>query len=289
MTDAVSLSVVLATIEPWPDLANCLAVLEPQVAAVGGEIIVGDGHGEALDPRIVAKSNRIRWIQSPGASVFELRARGVESARGEIVALTEDHCVVGPDWCEQLLTAFKEHPEAMAVTGPVLNGSTEKLIDWANFLHTFGSYFPPVNRSQTDRCPPAANVSYRRTALDDGPLAPGWIELELAPRLFHQGLFYVHDKAAVTHVQSHGFWHTLLSHFDNGRSTTGLKSGVSLSSRQLPWTQYEGAMRSLGGDPRVTPALRDARPLMLLLSCCHAVGEVVGILTGPGDSPARLR
>lgn len=289
MTDRISISVVLATIEPWPDLANCLAVLEPQVVAVGGEIIVGDGHGNALDPRIAAKSDRIKWSQSPGASVFELRARGAEAARGEVVALTEDHCLVDADWCRQVLAAFDAHPEAMAVTGPVLNGSTEKLIDWANFLHTFGSYFPPVNHDQRDRCPPAANVAYRRSALGAGPIAPGWMELELAPRLFHDGLFYVHDKIAVTHVQSHGFWNTLLAHFDNGRSTTGLHPGVPISSRQLPWTQYQGAIRSLGGDSRATPALRAARPLMLLLSCCHAAGEVVGIIAGPGDSPARLR
>ena len=289
MTDAVSLSVVLATIEPWPDLANCLAVLEPQVQAVGGEIIVGDGHGEALDPRIVAKSDRIKWIQRPGASVFDLRAAGAEAALGEIVALTEDHCLVGPDWCQQILTAFRDHPEAMAVTGPVLNGSTAKMIDWANFLHTFGSYFPPVNRGQTDRCPPAANVAFRRSVVGGGPIAPGWMELELGPRLFREGLFYFHDAIAVTHVQSHGFVNTLLAHFDNGRSTTGLTRGVPLSSRQLPWTQYRGAVRSLGGDPRTNPALRDARPLMLLLSCCHAAGEIVGILAGPGGSPARLR
>ena len=289
MPDAVSLSVVLATIEPWPDLANCLAVLEPQIEAVGGEIIVGDGHGEALDPRIVAKSNRIRWIQRPGASVFDLRAAGAEAARGEVVALTEDHCLVGADWCRQLLRAFDEHPKAMAVTGPVLNGSTSKMIDWANFLHTFGSFFPPVNRSQTDRCPPAANVAYRRSVLGDGPVAPGWMELELGPRLFHEGLFYVHDAIAVTHVQSHGFWNTLLAHFDNGRSTTGLNPGVPLSTRQLPWNQYRGAIRAMGGDQRTTPALRHARPLMLLLSCCHAAGEIVGILAGPGGSPARLR
>ena len=30
MPDGISISVVLATIEPWPDLANCLAVLEPK-------------------------------------------------------------------------------------------------------------------------------------------------------------------------------------------------------------------------------------------------------------------
>jgi hypothetical protein len=75
MADNISISVVLATIEPWPDLANCLAVLEPQIAAVGGEIIVGDGHGAALDAAKAAGSDRLSWIRKPGASVFELRAR----------------------------------------------------------------------------------------------------------------------------------------------------------------------------------------------------------------------
>jgi hypothetical protein len=290
MPDAISLSVVLATIEPWPDLANCLAVLEPQVAAVGGEIIVGDGHGEALDPRIVAKSDRIRWIQSPGASVFDLRARGAESARGEFVALTEDHCLVGADWCAQIIRAFNEHPEAMAVTGPVLNGSPEKLIDWANFLHTFGCYFPPVKQSQRDRCPPAANVAFRRSAIGDGAIAPGWLELELGPKLFFEGRVHLHDAITVTHVQSHGFWPTLLAHFDNGRSTTGL-SPTRVAARQVhtPWNLYEHSVRSIGGDPRTTPELRTARPLMFLLSCCHSAGELAGIVAGPGRSPARLR
>ena len=117
---------VLATIEPWPDLAKCLAVLEPQVAAVGGEIIVGDGHGAALDAARVAASDRLSWIRIPGASVFELRARAVEAARGEIIALTEDHCIVGADWCAQILEAFRRNPDAMGVTGPVLNGSTDQ-------------------------------------------------------------------------------------------------------------------------------------------------------------------
>jgi len=124
MSESISLSVVLATIEPWPDLARCLAVLEPQVAAVGGEIIVGDGHGAALDAAMVAASDRLSWVRIPGASVFELRARAVEAARGEFIALTEDHCIVGADWCAQILEAFRLNPDAMGVTGPVLNGST---------------------------------------------------------------------------------------------------------------------------------------------------------------------
>ena len=119
MLDRLPLSVILATTEPWPDLANCLQVLAPQVAAVGGEIVVGDGHGAALDASRAADSSRLSWVRLPGASVFELRARAVERARGEIIALTEDHCLVGRDWCQQILHVFSTNPEVMAVTGPV--------------------------------------------------------------------------------------------------------------------------------------------------------------------------
>ena len=232
MSDRPPISVILATIEPWPDLANCLAVLEPQVSALGGEIIVGDGHGAALDSRRAAATDRLSWIRNPGASVFELRASAAAAARGEIIAMTEDHCLVAQDWCAQILEAFRLNPTAKGVAGPVANGSTDTLIDWANFLHTFGAYVPPWNKHQRHSCPPVANVAYRRSVFPPGQIAPGWIELELAPNLYRQGLFYIADGLTVTHVQSHGFWRTLRMHFDNGRSTTGLNP-VPLSGRQL--------------------------------------------------------
>jgi hypothetical protein len=288
MSEGISLSVVLATIEPWPDLANCLAVLEPQVAAVGGEIIVGDGHGAALDAAKAATSDRLSWVRIPGASVFELRARAAERARGEIVALTEDHCIVGADWCAQMLEAFRHNPNAMAVTGPVLNGSTDHLIDWANFLHTFGSCFPPVSKDPGNRAPPAANVAFRRSAIGAGPIAAGWLELELSGRLFREHLFYVHEGITVTHVQSHGFWGTLQAHFDNGRSTTGLRAAPRRRV-QRPWDVFGSAWWSMSRDARALPAVRASVPLMMLLSCCHWAGEVVGAFAGPGRSPARLR
>jgi hypothetical protein len=289
MPDGCSLSVVLATIEPWPDLANCLAVLEPQVAAVGGEIIVGDGHGAALETATVtAASGRLSWIRIPGASVFELRARALERARGEIVALTEDHCIVGAEWCAQILDAFARNPSAMAVTGPVLNGSTDKRIDWANFLHTFSSQFPPVNPDQRLRSPPAANVAFRRSAIGSGPIMPGWLELELSGRLFREKLFILDQRIAVTHVQSHGFFGTLLAHFDNGRSTTGLRRRRGQHVNR-PWDLLRVIWRSMSRDVRSMTQVRASLPLIFLLSCCHCAGEMVGVLAGPGRSPARLR
>jgi hypothetical protein len=220
--------------------------------------------------------------------VFALRARGVEQARGDVIALTEDHCIVGGDWCDQILQALESNPDAAAVTGPVLNGSTDLMIDWANFLHTFGSCFPPVNATQRFRCPPSANVAFRRSAIGDGPIPAGRIELEISPRLFGQGRFHVHDEMTVTHVQSHGFWRTLRAHFDNGRSTTGLHP-VPLTRRQLPWNLLRNTLRAMSPGVRASARVRATLPLMLVLSCCHAAGEVTGILAGPGRSPARLR
>ena len=156
--DRLPLSVILATIEPppWPDLVSCLEVLAPQVAAVGGEIIVGDGHGAALGESNAVDSLGVSWVRIPGASVFELRARAVERARGEIIALTEDHCLVGRDWCQQILNAFSSHPNVMGVSGPVLNGSTDHQIDQANFLHTFASSISPeADTASTASCSPA--------------------------------------------------------------------------------------------------------------------------------------
>lgn len=289
MTDRTAISVVLAATEPSPDLANCLAVLVPQAEAAGGEVIVGEGYEEeAPGARAAGTSERVQWIRVPGASVFELRALGAEAARGDVIALTEDHCIVGSDWCAQILDAFKRYPDALAATGPVLNGATDRLIDWANFLHTFGAFLPPANTAQRDRCPPAANVAYRRSALGSGPIAPGWMELELSPRLFFDGRFCVNDGMTVTHVQSHGFFGTLAAHFHNGRSTTGLHR-VPLTRRQLPWTQFRAAVSSISREARSAPPVRASFPLMLLLSCCHAAGEVTGIVAGPGRSPAKLR
>jgi hypothetical protein len=285
---APPISVVLATTEPWPDLARCLAALGPQVAALGGEIIVGDGHGDALDAIEAAKHPELRLIRMPGASVFELRARAIDAARGEVIAITEDHCVVGGDWCAEILRGFACHPAALALTGPVANGSTERFVDRGNYLFTFGFCMGPCNLAQRERCPVIANVAYRRRALPTAPLPVGWLEFEGSPTLFQQGAFHEWAAMNVTHVQSHGFFRTLLSHFDNGRSTTGLRARRRARPRS-PWSLYRGTLRSFsqGADHRAL--IRSSRGMLIWIACCHSLGELVGRIAGPGASPARLR
>ena len=283
-----TLSVVLASTEAWPDLANCLAVLEPQAEQTGAEIIVGDGDGSGLPDKYTTNPGRVVWIRKPGASVFELRALGVMAAKADIIATTEDHCALEPDWCERVLAAHAEYPEALAIAGAVTNGSPDSRMDWANFLHTFGAFTPPVDPHQRIRGPVNANLSYKRAAFPEGPIAPGWMELELNGRIMREQRLVMDQRIRVAHIQSHGFFGSLAAHFHNGRATTGL-SPMRLSRRQNPWHLYRLTMRTLRNKPELDPVIRSCRPLIAMLSTCHAFGEAVGILFGPGKSAAQLR
>jgi len=283
----VRLSVVVATVHPWPELAVCLDALVAQVRETQSELIVADGDGQGIREDVVAAHPGITWLKEPGGSVFRLRALGVRAAKGAIIATTEDHCVVRPEWCTRILEAHEQHPEAVAVAGSVVNGSQDRLIDWANFLHTFGSFISPIDQHQRERCPTNSNISYKRHVFEEALSEDGWMETCLNPKLFREGRFIFDDRIVVAHTQSHGFLGTFRAHFHNGRATTGLRH-ARLSTWQSPWRLLHSALKTVRGKRHVYMTVAACLPLLALLSCCHAAGELVGILAGPGKSPERL-
>jgi hypothetical protein len=293
------LSIVLATTDPWPAVKDCLDRLCPQAEVLGVEIIVGDSTGRGLPDPVQDDHRSVRWMKIPGASVFELRARGVEEACGEIIALSEDHCLPSHDWCERILAAHAEQPSAMSVGGAVLNGSTRSLMDWANFFLTFGPFVPPLQVEKIERVAPAANVSFKRHCIPRSPLEPGWIEMVLEAHLQGQKQDGFDERIVVTHVQSHCFFGALATHFHNGRSTAGLivKEMNSQSRRDrikrcfiLPWEILRTTLQTLRGKPALARIVAACFLPMVLLACCHAAGELTGLLfRGAGNSPKYLQ
>ena len=114
-----------------------------------GEIVVVDGSGKpAPEPDDVGPD--VVWISRPGESVFQMRPVGYAACRGEIVAVTEDHCAPAPDWLDRILAAHVEHPEAIAIGGVVENGTTDHLVDWATFIVTQGPFIGPIPNGPAD-------------------------------------------------------------------------------------------------------------------------------------------
>ena len=237
-----------------PELRDCLARLEPQLARVGGRA----RRGGRLARR---QSCRIAPVALPGGDVFTLRARGAEHAAGRVVAFTEDHCVPAEDWCERLLAAHDRHPHTVGVGGAIVNGSTSRIIDWANFLAVFAPFLPPL-RSTGGRACPVANVSLKREVLDEHELTPGRLELEIIPHLHRVGHMVLDDDVRVVHVQSHGLLGTPLAHFDNGRASSSL--------------------------PRRSPPLRERVVRRATRCCCRCVWLPAHVARGLRHRPARV-
>ena len=175
-TSRCAISAVVATTQPWPEVQSCLDALYAQIAAAGGEIVLGDGSPHGMPASEHTRHPELRVLHRPGASVFELRAAAIEHARGEIVAVTEDHCVVAPDWCERILAAHREHPEAAAIGGAVEIGATATRIDWASFFLVNGASMPPLRNGVRRAITLQANVSYKRRGLPAAAGAFGQME-----------------------------------------------------------------------------------------------------------------
>ncbi len=297
MSASVTLSVVVATTQPWPAIRECVTLLRPQITAADTELIVADGTAAetGLPPE---ECHNMRRLAHPGASVFALRAAGLAAARGAIVAFTEDHCRPRQNWCQHIIASHDAHPDADAIGGAVVNGSTARLIDCANFGLTFAPFVPPIDASLTDRAPAVANASYKRRVLPNALTAPGWLEFTLNEHLLTRGRIAFDDRLVVEHVQEHGFLNTFAAHFHNGRTTTGLVA-APLAGRErrqrarqhlahLPrlLRQTVDALRATGG---LAGWQRACVPLLAGLIACHGMGMLVGLAAGPGKSPTHLR
>jgi hypothetical protein len=292
------LSVVIATGKPWPEVRACLDSLRDQARALDVEILLVDGDGEGLPEAAAQTYPNVRRLRRTGASVFALRAWGLSAAAGDIIAITEDHCRVPPNWCERILRAHREHPEAAAIGGAVENAATDHLMDWANFALVFSPFLPPIRDGESEEIALQANISYKRRVIPEDMGRLGMMEFLFNRQLRERGGILVSDgRIVVHHDQSHGFLGTLAMHFHNGRSIAGFRlpalTGPGrvarvLSTALLPPFLFYRTLRNVWRKRRLTGGILASVPLLAPLVVCHAAGELVGYLTGPGDSPRHI-
>jgi hypothetical protein len=294
-----ALSVIVAARDPWPALRESLDALYPQIGPVGGEIVVAVSDPRVIPPDAAERYPAVTWLQQPNGSVFSLRALAMAHARADVVAVTEDHAWVAPDWCRRVLEAHAEHPAAAAVGGVVENGATATLVDWASFFVANGPSMPPITSGRADTISLQANVSYKRRALVTGPPALGFMPMILHRDLAADGAALVaDDRLLVTHVQALGWREHTAGHFHNGRTIAASRlSAMSPAMRALralgcfvlPPVMLVRTLRTIAGKRRHRKELIASVPLMVWLLCCHALGELFGYAAGPGDSPRHVR
>ena len=297
---AVPLSVIVGTTQPWPEIAVCLDSIHDQAREVGAEILAVDGHGDGFPPDVATRYPQLTTMCLPGASIFQMRAQAMLRARGEVVAVTEDHCCVAPDWCRQIVTAHRDWPEAAVVGGIVENGSCDRLLDWAHFVAVNGPSMPPVPNGEHGKVALQASVSYKRSVLPKEFPAWGYMEWMLNQQLREQGHKLVSDdRIVVSHIQSFSLAEACAIHYHDSRSIAGFRSKqIGLGERMLRLGVAVTAMTPLLVLRSMAPLIEKRRKLELLvlglphfviLAICRAAGAAVGFIAGEGDSPRQIR
>lgn len=287
---------------PWDhkQSANRRAIASAEAAATaaGGEVVVTDGSGfPAPDP--VEFASTVTWRTMPGASIFQLRGLGYRLPHAPIVAITEDHCRVLPDWAKKMLHAHAAHPEAVAIGGSVENGATASDLDWASFFVVQAPIAAPIASGPTAKLSGAVNVAYKREAIGRIDDFDGLGALDVIhQRELHQsgGILVADDSIRVVHDQSLGWRGTTAIHYHAGRTFAGfLRQRMDrmawlrcLGVLLVPYARFSRAV-VLGTRKGYGPILRRAWPVVLWLYLVQAAGQVVGFATDPGDSPRRVQ
>jgi hypothetical protein len=289
------ISVVIPTAAGWPKVGFAIAPLLAQLRAHGGQLLVADVSGRQA-PAELRDAPDVDWLERPGEWIITARREAYRRAAGEIVAMTEDHCTVAPDWVERILASHRANPEAAAITGAVENGTDQNVAEWALYIAAHARLAPPLPRH-----PPLAgrtNISYKRAAIAAMPSSGGGtIEDIYNQQLRRRGASVIGDDAIrVAHHQAGGPSEMVALQFHNGRTIAGLRrqqmaaADYARALLPVPLTGFR-LLRTLAvARQKQLPrgVVSSATPLIALMLLAHACGEVVGYAAGPGDSPLHL-
>ncbi len=111
-------SVVVCTYNGSKTLDGCLRSLRKLDYPDYEVVLVNDGSTDSV-PEIAARYPYIRYHEQPNRGLSVARNVGMDLARGEIIAYTDDDCFADPDWLYFLVAKLLE-TDASGVGGPNL-------------------------------------------------------------------------------------------------------------------------------------------------------------------------
>ena len=294
MADA-SVSVVVASAAGGEFLFRCLKSLVSQSAVADSHIIVVDRTGPERRQRIVREYPGVQVLAAPDgtrAGVPMLRRIGAEHARGDVVAVLEEHCTAPPQWIATIRRAFE--PGDAAIGGPILDDRFRRVRDWVVYFSEYHNYLPPWPDGDRDALN-GANIAYSREKLlrHRAVLDEGYWEVVLHPLLRHEGRFRAVDAMGVHHTGPFDYLYYLHQRYLLSRVWGGTqKDRVPAATRWMHllagpvFPLFLGARvtRRVMGARALTPQYATALPLLVPVWVAYAWGEWLGYLLGPGTA-----
>ncbi len=289
---AQQLSVVIAAHNGRAEVENCLASLQtqelPASSPVAVEIIVAGNFCNETAAQLKQSYPDVRLLRADQAvSVPELRSWGAREAKGDIVALLEDHCAPAPGWYRAILSGHALNRQV--VGGAIENASTRRFVDWAVYLFEYSAYMNPVPRGAVQQLP-GNNVCYSRSALQllesllkqnvwetmwHRQLSTSKIELVSSPDMvvFHRKSFSVKQFWHLARLQGHNY--AAARTFESA----GEKWLWTIGVVGLPGLMLLRIGRRVFHKGRHLKEYLLVMPLLFWFSLAWALGEITGTVT----------
>lgn len=186
--------------QPLAELFNSLIRLRIPSGWSLELVIVDNGSTDGTAQTIAGAAKQlpfaVQTLFEPKPGLGRAHAAALAACRGELVACTDDDCLVPEDWCEAIVAAFESRPEWGGLFGRVLPHQEEGASVWRIAVKV--SEKPEVFRFPCRLIMGFGNnMVFRRTALESaggfnsafGPGGALWSaeELELAYRMLRAG------------------------------------------------------------------------------------------------------
>ena len=300
MINRPRLSLVIAAVNGPELLARTLTAIDqlPERSQIE-VVIVGT---EAVNPRTVLEGRPESCRMVLGGSLADgiprLRHAGVTSARGDLIAILEDHVDVDIEWAKTIFEVM-EDPKISAVGGRVDAGQ-DGWVNWGIFMADYARYISPVAEGDHSDLP-GNNIAYRREALlpHAGALAEGKWESWVNDRLIENGhRLRSTNRMVVRHCKRFKLIEFLKLRWHFGRSYAGMRISdlgplkraiYGAGSTILPLMLTIRATRLLLSRDIPRNTLARCWPLIAVVMTVGAAGECAGYLFGPGRSLEHVR
>jgi hypothetical protein len=285
-----SLTVVVVILAGREYLVRCLRALRQQQPLMPDEILVPCDSTLSNLAELQAEFPAVRFLQVPGTHTYaELRSLGFREARGDLIALTEDHCSPEPAWCATIVELHRG--DVAAVGGSVDKSGPDTMLNWGIYLSDFGRYMNPVKEGPAGYLTDC-NVSYKRSAIE--PIRHLWgeqfHETTVNWTLLEQGrTLWLSPRVVVRQQRSLTWGYALKERYEFGRLFASTRVAGAGFGRRLFYTGASAVLpvillgrvvKNVAQKRRELWNFVRALPAILILNFVWAWGEVVGYATG---------
>ncbi|WP_175883654.1 glycosyltransferase family 2 protein [Burkholderia sp. BCC0044] len=204
----MKISVLVPTYRRPADLARCLLALQRQQRLPDEVIVVARPEDDATHERLadpaVGGALPLHIVPVDVAGQVAALNKGLDSATGDIVAITDDDAAPRPDWLARIEAVFLSDPRVGAVggrdwvheKGRVLDESRELVGQLTLSGKIVGNHHLGVGGAREVDMLKGANMSYRRAAIE---------RLRFDTRLRGAGAQVHNDMGFSMHVQREGW------------------------------------------------------------------------------------